>query len=129
MNGTTTAMYFATLHKEASLVLADVAHQLGQRAFVGKISMDQNSPDYYVEETQRAMMDAEDFIVSLRAKNVSRAIRKCLRHLHGHHYVISVVRDGGASHHSPLRHYLLDGIADRAGPISSEIRRQHSSRE
>ena len=70
MNGTTTAMYFATLHKEASLKLADIAHNLGQRAFVGKISMDSNSPDYYVEDTKTAVIEAEDFITSLQSKNV-----------------------------------------------------------
>lgn len=68
MNGTTTAMYFATLHKEASLALADVAHKLGQRAFVGKISMDQHSPDFYVEETSEALAEVEDFIVTLQSK-------------------------------------------------------------
>lgn len=70
MNGTTTAMYFATLHKEASLALADVAHKLGQRAFVGKISMDQHSPDFYVEETSEALAEVEDFIVTLQSKKV-----------------------------------------------------------
>ena len=63
-------MYFATIHKEASFKLADIAHNLGQRAFVGKISMDSNSPDYYIEETQSAIADAEDFITSLQSKQV-----------------------------------------------------------
>ena len=71
MNGTTTAMYFATLHKDASLLLADIAHQIGQRAFVGKISMDQNSPDYYIEEKGSAITDLEEFIISLQEKNVN----------------------------------------------------------
>ena len=34
----------------------------GQRAFVGKCSMDRNSPDYYVEATQEAMDDARFFV-------------------------------------------------------------------
>lgn len=63
-------MYFATIHKESSLLLAEIAHQIGQRAFVGKISMDQNSPDYYVENKSSAITELEDFIVSLRARNV-----------------------------------------------------------
>lgn len=68
-NGTTTAMYFATLHKAASLKLAEIAHNMGQRAFVGKISMDSNSPDYYVEDTKSAVTEAEDFITSLQSKS------------------------------------------------------------
>lgn len=70
VNGTTTAMYFATLHKEASLLLADIAHQFGQRAFVGKISMDRNSPDYYTEETFSAIADLEDFVQILQSRKV-----------------------------------------------------------
>ncbi len=71
MNGTTTAMYFATLHKDASLLLGEIANQIGQRAFVGKISMDQNSPDYYIEDRSAAITDMEEFIISLQAKNVN----------------------------------------------------------
>lgn len=63
-------MYFATLHKDASLKLADIAHSMGQRAFIGKISMDCNSPDYYVEDTKSAITEAEDFITSLQSKKV-----------------------------------------------------------
>ena len=69
-NGTTTAMYFATIHKEASLVLADIAHQFGQRAFIGKVSMDQNSPGYYIENTEDAIKEVEDFITTLISKKV-----------------------------------------------------------
>ena len=70
VNGTTTAMYFATLHKEASLLLTDLADRMGQRAFIGKVSMDQNSPSYYTEETEAALTEAEDFIVTLLSKKV-----------------------------------------------------------
>ena len=72
VNGTTTALYFATIHKEASLVLAELAHQMGQRALVGKVSMDQNSPDYYVEDTEKALMDAQDFIETLQSRKVKK---------------------------------------------------------
>jgi len=70
-NGTTTAMYFATIHKKASLLLADIAHQFGQRAFIGKVSMDQNSPQYYMENTEEAISEAEDFITTLISKKYS----------------------------------------------------------
>ena len=70
-NGTTTAMYFATIHKESSLVLADLAHKFGQRAFVGKLSMDQNSPDYYTEASDAALSEMEDFIQQLLNKKVN----------------------------------------------------------
>jgi guanine deaminase len=49
--GTTTANYFTTLHAEACKVLVDVVLELGQRAVVGKVSMDQHGPDLYLDAT------------------------------------------------------------------------------
>ena len=59
--GSTCCSYFATIHTDAALVLADVALDLGQRAFVGKVSMDRNSPDYYIEPTTEGCTEAERF--------------------------------------------------------------------
>jgi len=61
-SGTTTAVYFATIHKESSENLALVCKKLGQRAFVGKVCMDRNSPDYYVEETEESLNNTRKFI-------------------------------------------------------------------
>lgn len=48
-NGTTTATYFGSVHLEATKLLADIAHDRGQRAFVGKVAMDNplQCPDFY----------------------------------------------------------------------------------
>ncbi len=40
--GTTTANYFATIHREASMELCRSAEERGQRALVGKVCMDRN---------------------------------------------------------------------------------------
>ncbi|GME98827.1 unnamed protein product [Ambrosiozyma monospora] len=48
-SGTTTASYYATIHTNASKLLADLALKMGQRAFIGKVCMNQNSPDNYIE--------------------------------------------------------------------------------
>ncbi|ODV87616.1 hypothetical protein CANARDRAFT_26991 [[Candida] arabinofermentans NRRL YB-2248] len=48
-NGTTTASYYATIHTEATNLLADLALQKGQRALIGKVCMNQSSPDHYIE--------------------------------------------------------------------------------
>ncbi|NXR40824.1 GUAD deaminase, partial [Zosterops hypoxanthus] len=47
-NGTTTACYFATIHTDSSLLLAEIVDKFGQRAFVGKVCMDVNDsvPQY-----------------------------------------------------------------------------------
>lgn len=61
-NGTTTASYWATIHEETSLLLAAICRERGQRAFIGKVSMDQNGYDRYVEETGEAIDSAESFV-------------------------------------------------------------------
>lgn len=60
--GTTSCSYFGTLHLEASKLLADIVEQFGQRGFIGKVSMDRNSPDYYVEYTDDAVRNAREFV-------------------------------------------------------------------
>lgn len=57
-NGTTTCSWFATIHLEACQRLVDIVARLGQRAFVGKVNMDQNSPDDYIEPSAQASLDA-----------------------------------------------------------------------
>ncbi|KNC82283.1 guanine deaminase [Sphaeroforma arctica JP610] len=61
-SGTTTNTYFATIHLEASKILVETIGEIGQRAFVGKVNMDRNSPDYYREETGDSLGDTEEFI-------------------------------------------------------------------
>ena len=69
-NGTTTALYYATIHLEASKRLAEICLEQGQRALVGKIAMDnpEQCPDYYrdasagqgLEDTERFMEQVLD---------------------------------------------------------------------
>ncbi|MEE6459366.1 hypothetical protein FKM82_000607 [Ascaphus truei] len=69
-NGTTTACYFATIHTDASLVLADLTYQYGQRAFIGKVCMDSNKTyPKYIESTDQSIEEAERFIEVLKHKN------------------------------------------------------------
>lgn len=73
-NGTTTAMYFATIHKETSLLLAKLCVEKGQRGLVGKVVMDdpQANPDYCRDASpQVAIEDTEAFIVAVQALNKS----------------------------------------------------------
>jgi guanine deaminase len=48
-HGTTTAVYFATIHVEATVALAEICLAKGQRALVGKVAMDDPAecPDFY----------------------------------------------------------------------------------
>ena len=55
-NGTTTALYFATAHLEATKLLADICLAAGQRALVGKVVMDDpaSCPEYYRDASPEA---------------------------------------------------------------------------
>ncbi|CEI96972.1 Putative Guanine deaminase [Rhizopus microsporus] len=61
-NGTTTCSWFATIHLDACKALVDIIDELGQRAYVGKVNMDQNSPEFYIESTESSLKDTRDFI-------------------------------------------------------------------
>jgi guanine deaminase len=37
-HGTTTASYYGTIHVDATNILADICHGIGQRAFIGKVT-------------------------------------------------------------------------------------------
>ncbi|KAK5328396.1 hypothetical protein LTR93_002181 [Exophiala xenobiotica] len=52
-HGTTTASYYATIHVEATNLLAEIAFRKGQRAYIGRVCMDrpETCPDYYRDES------------------------------------------------------------------------------
>jgi guanine deaminase len=78
-NGTTTALYFATVHKETSLLLAEICAAKGQRGLVGKVVMDdaEQNPSYYRDlNTETALADTEEFILAVKelAKTVKQGV-------------------------------------------------------
>jgi guanine deaminase len=63
--GTTTAVYYGTIHQKANQILTDVCLKLGQRAIVGKVVMDnpEQCPTYYRDlSTQNAIDGTAEFI-------------------------------------------------------------------
>ena len=58
-NGTTTALYFATIHPEATRLLVDTCLEKGQRALVGKVAMDNplECPDFYRDASTEAGLE------------------------------------------------------------------------
>jgi len=67
--GSTTVVYFGTIHLEGTKVLVNTVEKLGQRAFIGKVNMDLNSPDTYIEETEASLQDTETFIEYVTARD------------------------------------------------------------
>jgi guanine deaminase len=66
--GTTTAMYYATIHQDATRLLADICLEKGQRALIGKVAMDhrEQCPDYYrdnsADDAIRGTADLFDYL-------------------------------------------------------------------
>ena len=78
-NGTTSAMYFGTIHNEATLELAKICASYGQRGFVGKVVMDDKTmnPDFYRDNsTKEAIENTEKFIIDVQtlAKDVFQGV-------------------------------------------------------
>jgi len=67
-NGTTTASYFTTIHKDASLIMADLVEAYGQRALIGKVCMDCYSPDYLIESTEESITATTEFVKAILDK-------------------------------------------------------------
>ncbi|MDR3483646.1 MAG: guanine deaminase [Bradyrhizobium sp.] len=68
--GTTTALYFATIHVEASIALAEICLALGQRALIGKVAMDapDECPGFYRDAcAEDAIRDTREVINRIRA--------------------------------------------------------------
>lgn len=57
---TTRACIFSTLHKEATLLLMELLEKAGFHAYVGKVSMDRNCPEYLCEESAEAAAQAAE---------------------------------------------------------------------
>ncbi|KAL4220568.1 hypothetical protein ACF0H5_020966 [Mactra antiquata] len=68
-NGTTTACYYATIDTDATLLLCDIINDLGQRALVGKVNMNINSPDYYVEASvEESINETRRYIEAVKSR-------------------------------------------------------------
>lgn len=77
--GTTTVLYFGTIHKEASLKLAEICAKKGQRTLVGKVVIDdqEQNPDYYRDQSSEiAIKETEKFILAVKefGKNVKQGV-------------------------------------------------------
>lgn len=61
-NGTTRAVVFGTIHKEATKRLMDLFAEAGLGAYVGKVNMDRNSPEFLCEETEQSINDTLEIV-------------------------------------------------------------------
>ncbi len=77
-HGTMHVAPFSTIHYDACDLLFRMLDKSGMYAFAGKINMDRNSPDYYVEETERSVAETERFICEHSGSGWSGRVRPIL---------------------------------------------------
>ena len=61
-SSTARAAIFGTIHRESTLLLMRMLEKAGLSGYVGKVSMDRNSPDILRETTEEAMIEEERFL-------------------------------------------------------------------
>lgn len=59
-NGTTLAVVFTTIHKEATEAAFSIAAEMGSRAIMGKVMMDRNAPPALLEDTKTSLAESEN---------------------------------------------------------------------
>lgn len=64
-NGTTTVLYFGSIHTDANLVLAKICRNLGQRAFIGKVAMDnpEQTPEFYRDSSSKEALEQTELFI------------------------------------------------------------------
>lgn len=61
-NGTTCAVVFTTIHKDACDAAFEIAEAKGSRVIMGKVLMDANSPPALTEDTQTSLAESEELL-------------------------------------------------------------------
>ncbi len=71
-SATTRACIFATIHTPATLLLMEELEETGLKAYVGKVNMDRNSPEYLCESSaEKSEKDTEEWLIESRKfKNI-----------------------------------------------------------
>lgn len=71
-SATTRLSIFATLHKDATIMLMDMLEEAGIKAYVGKVNMDRNSPELLTEDTLKSKEDTIEWLEDTkdRYKNI-----------------------------------------------------------
>ena len=59
---TTRAVVFASIHTPATILLMEQLEEAGLVSLVGKVNMDRNAPDYYVETTEESLAETREWI-------------------------------------------------------------------
>lgn len=68
-NGTTRSVIFGSVHKDSTKLLLDLFIDSGLGAFVGKVNMDRNCPDFIVEDSTASLSETLEIIEEYHNKS------------------------------------------------------------
>ncbi len=64
-SATTRAVIFGTIHESGTQILMELLEETGLETYVGKVNMDRNAPDYYIEDSaEESLKNTVRFIES-----------------------------------------------------------------
>ena len=72
--GSLRSVVYGTVHLESTLILAQALEKAGLIAFVGKVNMDQNTPNYLKETSEASLKGSEEFCRRLAGRDSVRPI-------------------------------------------------------
>ena len=72
--GTTRSVLFGTIHRKGDELLAELLRKKGLSAFVGKVNMDANSPDFLTEDTEQSLRETELFVEHMQGDALVKPI-------------------------------------------------------
>jgi len=61
--GNMRSLVYNTIHKDATKLLLNMFLECGLGAYVGKVNMDINAPDYLNEDTEQSLLDTEEILM------------------------------------------------------------------
>jgi guanine deaminase len=67
--GTTRIVFFSSIHSESTELLFDLFDKAKIGAYIGKVNMDRNAPDYILEDTEKSLRETENFILKYKDKS------------------------------------------------------------
>ena len=73
-NGTMHAAVFGTIHRQSVEYLAGQMEKRGFRAYIGKVNMDMNSPDYLCETPEESVRETEEYLADLSGNQYAKPI-------------------------------------------------------
>ncbi len=113
-SSTTRACIFATVHKEATLLLMDKLEETKLITKVGKVNMDRNCPSYIKESTTDSYLDTLEWVKECNKRNYSftspiltpRFIPSCSDE------VLDKLKEIQVKYHLPVQSHLSENISE-----------------